>query len=81
MTATLKELKSSLREKAWDGVIVGWCLRGNPERTALFEQVISVCVEAMREKPGMKLMFCEGPDYIAEAVLGSFGNDTWVQCL
>ncbi|CRG86978.1 hypothetical protein PISL3812_03991 [Talaromyces islandicus] len=37
----LKDLKAKIHAQEWGGVMVGWCLRGNPDRTALFEQVVS----------------------------------------
>lgn len=69
----LQDLKKTLNEQHWDGIMVGWCTRGVPERTVLFEQVVAVSAEAMRNSSDTKLLFCTGPDNIAETVMRNFG--------
>jgi len=69
---TLKDLKSRLQRRNWDGVLVGWCTRGYPERTVLFEQVIAVCVDAMKDGNDMKLLFNTGPEDLVEPVVRNF---------
>jgi hypothetical protein len=68
----LKDLETRIHAQKWHGIMIGWCLRGNIDRTALFEQVVSVCTGAMQDRPQMKLMFCSGPDDIANATLRNF---------
>lgn len=67
---TLVQLRSVLRERPWDGVIVGWCCRGNPEKTELFEELVNTCVDEKAE--GTKMMFCTGPTDLLQATLRSF---------
>lgn len=54
--------------KKWDGVIVGWCIRGNVEHTELFEKVVQMCYGA----DGRKLMFSKGPDDLVNTVRRNF---------
>ncbi|KAI1012121.1 hypothetical protein LB503_004787 [Fusarium chuoi] len=75
----LDELGSQLREIEWGGIIIGWCSRGNIEFTELFEAVVAVCVDYIVEaKKGdilqkePKLIFCRGPDDLANATLRNF---------
>jgi hypothetical protein len=78
---TLAELKTTLQGDKWDGVIVGWCSRGNKTFTVLFEQVVSEVVrEIVRRANGrageeddeLKLLFCSGPDDLVGASLRAF---------
>lgn len=65
----LSDLRDRLRARKFDGLLVGWCLRGYTERTEVFEKVVEVCVEEGR---GAKLMFSTGPENLAETVLRNF---------
>ncbi|QKX60404.1 uncharacterized protein TRUGW13939_07549 [Talaromyces rugulosus] len=69
---TLKDLEAKIYGQEWDGIMVGWCLRGNPDRTALFEKVVTLSTRTMQVRPQMKLMFCAGPNDIADATLRNF---------
>lgn len=69
---TLKALKSKLEGRSWDGIILGWCIRGHVEFTTLFEKVVVTCFEVMRLTPHTKIMFCTGPDNLVETVLRNF---------
>jgi hypothetical protein len=42
--AQLAELEKVLRGRNWDGVMLGWCVRGHVEFTVLFERLVSVVV-------------------------------------
>lgn len=68
--ATLRHLQETITKERWDGLLVGWCTRGYPERTELFEQIMNTCVEA--KGPETKMMFCTGPKNLVEATLRSF---------
>lgn len=72
---TLKDLKSTIDARKWDGILIGWCIRGNPERTPLFEEVVAVCRKASQDSAETKLMFCTGPDNLADATLRNFPVD------
>lgn len=70
--AALVDLKSTIEARKWDGVLIGWCIRGIPERTSLLEEVVAVCRKASQDNAEMKLMFCTGPDNLADATLRNF---------
>ncbi|KAK1093874.1 hypothetical protein LTR48_001432 [Friedmanniomyces endolithicus] len=72
LVATLGELRQTLQGGRWDGFLIGWCSRGYPERTELFEQIANMCVDAIRAQPQAKLMFCNGPTDLVKATLRSF---------
>lgn len=69
---TLRDLETKIHAQDWDGIMVGWCLRGNPDRTETFEKVVTLCTRAMRDRPQIKLMFCAGPEDVADATLRNF---------
>jgi len=69
-SATIDELRQTLRASDWDGILLGWCLRGYAERTELFEELVDVCVD--EKKRSTKLLFCTGPDNLFEATVRSF---------
>jgi hypothetical protein len=68
----LSDLRSTLRENDYDGVLLAWCMRGYPERTELFEDVTNVVVDELRAKPKTKLIFNTGPTDIVEPTLRNF---------
>lgn len=70
---SLNELHDLLKQREWDGVIVGWCMRGYKERTVMFEQLMEVCVVELRAKPKAKIMFCSGPDDLYATTMRHFG--------
>ncbi|KAJ9610696.1 hypothetical protein H2200_005473 [Cladophialophora chaetospira] len=78
---TLAALKDRLQEKKWDGVLVGWCSRGNTKFTVLFEKVVNEVVREVvrREQDGsdgdqhLKLMFSDGPDDLVNTTFRAFG--------
>lgn len=76
----LSELGRTLQETAWDGVMLGWCVRGNKQWTVLFEELVGLCLTELgrRQKAGQesfKLMFCEGPEDLVVATLRNFSDD------
>ena len=68
----LEDLRSSLDGRNWDGVLIGWCLRGKPAHTEMFERVVEVCHDELRTKPDTKLMFCTGPDDLVKTTRRNF---------
>ncbi|KJZ76303.1 hypothetical protein HIM_04385 [Hirsutella minnesotensis 3608] len=75
--ANLKELKKVLSSQQWNGIILGWCVRGHVEFTELFETVVAVCVDHISETRAEvslepKLIFCRGPDDLVNATLRNF---------
>jgi hypothetical protein len=72
VTGALVQLKETLAGHTWDGILVGWCIRGKPEHTVIFEGVMAACIEFMRVHPETKVLFCTGPDNLVEATLRNF---------
>ncbi|TVY82629.1 hypothetical protein LSUE1_G002681 [Lachnellula suecica] len=72
---TLKALRHELVGRSWDGVILGWCIRGHVEFTLLFEEVVAVCCDVKKSAPEMKIMFSTGGDNIVETVARNFPMD------
>lgn len=68
---SLKKLQAVLQSKRWDGILFGWCIRGNAEYTQFFERVVNMSVEETRSTSA-KMMFCTGPDNVLPAVLRNF---------
>jgi hypothetical protein len=66
------DLKRELRERDWDGVLIGWCSRGNVAHTELFESLVGAVVEEQKVKPGLKLVFNTGPENLVEPALRNF---------
>jgi len=56
--SNLGHLKTQLEEREWNGIIIGWCARGNIEFTELFESVVGVCVDyiVLRKRGSVSLM-------------------------
>lgn len=46
--ATIRGLRKILQSQKWDGILIGWCVRGNKEWTELFERVVQVTFEEKR---------------------------------
>ena len=81
---TLSDLRATLQGRKWDGVLVGWCTRGNKEFTVLFEKVVGECVREVvrREKgglgerdEGLKLIFNNGADDLVMPTFRAFGAE------
>lgn len=73
---SLLELRKTLSSQHWDGVLVGWCIRGmSVDRTEIFEGVMQEVVDAAREQKDLKTMFCRGPTDLVGATLRNFPVD------
>lgn len=58
----------------WNGVMIGWGIRGMPEHTELFEELVnSIVAEA---KPAPKFIFSLKPDGLIDAIQRVLGKDT-----
>jgi hypothetical protein len=68
----LAQLKEKLAEQPWDGILVGWCIRGKPEHTVIFEDIIALCTGYTRVRPEARVFFCTGPDNLVGATLRNF---------
>ena len=69
---SLKDLRGTIQTQTWDAILIGWCMRGYPERTVWFESMVEVCVEELRSLPNTKLVFNTGPEDILAATLRNF---------
>lgn len=54
----------ALKSRHWDGVIIGFGVRGNPKLTVYFEMLVNMVVE---HSPGTKLLFNSSPDSTLDA--------------
>ena len=55
----LDEIKDRLRAKKWDGLVVGFGIRGNPKNTEKLETLVTLAAELV---PGVKFGFPRTPD-------------------
>lgn len=62
---TLDEVKQVLQKRKWEGVGFGFGIRGDRDRTPLFEKVINMAIEQVHPSP--KIAFPVLPDKIVEA--------------
>ena len=62
-------LVAQLREKKYDGVIIGFGVRGTPELTGFFEEAVNAIKEAL---PTARLLFNSSPPSTLDAVKRNF---------
>ncbi|KAK0770695.1 hypothetical protein LTS16_024038 [Friedmanniomyces endolithicus] len=56
---SIKRFEAKLRSQDWDGLLVGWGLRGNQSHTVLFEAAVNVAREVA---PQTRMLFGNAPD-------------------
>jgi len=61
----LDELARRLQQRTWDGVALGFGIRGDRDATPLFEKAVNMAVAGVRPTP--RLAFPVLPDKIVEA--------------
>lgn len=71
VTSTLATLKEILEGRNWDGVILGWCVRGHVEFTDFFEDLVRLVVNSGQKN----LMFSTGQDNLVETVVRNYPRD------
>lgn len=70
---SLLTLRQTLNGQHWDGVLVGWCIRGmSVDRTEIFEGVMGEILDASKGQSDLKAMFCRGPTDLVGATLRNF---------
>ena len=69
LDAAVDECREILGARKWDGLVVGFGIRGVPEFTGFFEKVVNVAREIV---PGTPLGFNTRPDDLLETVLRAF---------
>jgi hypothetical protein len=78
---SLQDLRQTLQGTRYDGVITGWCTRGNKQFSPLFEKVVEelVAQNVRSAKNGdghqLKLIFNDGPEDLVGATLRNFPMD------
>ena len=63
------KLVAKLPERAWDGIMVGFGVRGTPEYTTTFEKVMNLFKE---QCPDVKVGFNSRPDDLYDAIVRNF---------
>jgi len=66
-----ERIGEKLRSKRWDGVIVGFGVRGNPKLTDVFEALVNTASKIL---PGIKFGFASAPDDVFPCVVRNFGQ-------
>ncbi|MCJ1329201.1 hypothetical protein MMC10_005879 [Thelotrema lepadinum] len=63
-TSAMEDWKAVLSSKRWDGVSIGFGVRGSPELTELFEDLVNAVIEVGGRQEGgaPKMCFAMGPD-------------------
>lgn len=62
----IEDLRQKLRSQHFDGVSIGFGVRGNIELTDLFEKLVNAVIEEV--KPAPKMMFSTRPSGVVEAI-------------
>lgn len=65
----MNQLREQLRAKHWDGVVVGFGVRGDQGMTILFEDIVNTCVQEFQIT---RFGFNTKPGDLAEAVIRAF---------
>lgn len=60
----IPQMKDKLQSRQWDGVIIGWGVRGTINLTGIFEVAVNLTVQEVR---GVKLMFPTSPESLLES--------------
>ncbi|KAG8993765.1 hypothetical protein FRB94_006624 [Tulasnella sp. JGI-2019a] len=58
-----KRLTDELKARRWDGVVIGFGVRGNPKLTVFFERIVNTVIECA---PQAKFIFNYSPDSTLE---------------
>jgi hypothetical protein len=67
----LEKFKQQLRSKMWDAVVIGFGLRGNPDHTSLFEQLVNAASDAL---PGIRFGFSSKPEDFMPCLVRTVGK-------
>lgn len=67
----LEELRDVLATGSWDGVSIGYGIRGKEELTLLFEGMVNIILEKVEPSP--KLVFSLRPSNIWDAIKRQYG--------
>jgi hypothetical protein len=67
----IRSLKQALQRQHWDGLSIGFGVRGRKEYTKMFEDLVNAAVE-VKGGAGMKFLFSTEPDGIVNAIRRTF---------
>lgn len=65
--SAIGDFTKMLQSKEWDGVSIGFGVRGNREYTPFFEDMVNTCIMHNKPKPP-KMIFADRPWEISEGV-------------
>lgn len=63
--ATVHKLREKLAARKWDGVSIGFGVRGQIQFTGLFEDCVNAVID---EAPGARFVFSTHPDKVVEGI-------------
>ncbi|KAK3074634.1 hypothetical protein LTR53_002779 [Teratosphaeriaceae sp. CCFEE 6253] len=66
---SIQRLEDKLRSRHFDGLLIGWGIRGNQEYTPLFEAVVHAAKEVT---PRTKMLFGNAPDDLYNTLQRNF---------
>jgi hypothetical protein len=69
----MDSFRAFLKGRTWNGVMLGWGIRGMPENTELFEELVNAVVAEV--KPAPKFIFSLKPDGLIDAIQRVFGKE------
>jgi hypothetical protein len=64
--SSLEAARKVLKSKYWDGISIGFGVRGQKEYSEVFEKLVNICLEEV--KPAPKMLFPVGPNQLFLAV-------------
>lgn len=65
----IEEFEEKLQSQKWDGVMVGFGIRGDPQFTEVFEQLMNLC---RVKSPESQLVFNTEPKDVLPSILRTF---------
>jgi len=69
----IQGFRDFLQGRTWDGVMIGWGIRGMQEHTELFEKLVNVASEDVTPTP--KFIFSTNPDGFVDAIQRVLDNE------
>jgi len=71
-SSSLARLRERLGERRWDGLLIGFAVRGSKEYTPMFEGAVNLTREMA---PGTRLLFGVSPGDLMDTLERSFGME------
>ena len=69
----VQDFRNFLRGRTWEGVMIGWGIRGMQEHTELFEKLVNVVLADVTPTP--KFIFSTNPNGFVNAIQRVLGNE------